>query len=38
MLKKYDCLEREIVYLDNADIVTASGDNYEDDPWGDFEY
>lgn len=38
MLKKYDCLEIEIVYLDNADIVTASGDNYEDDPWGDFEY
>ena len=28
-------LERIFVY---QDIITASGDNYEDDPWGDFEY
>ena len=38
MLKKYDDIEIEIIYLNNVDIVTASGDNYEDDPWGGFEY
>lgn len=38
MLKQYDGVEIKIVYLNNVDIVTASGDNYEDDPWGDFEY
>ena len=38
MLKRYENVEIKIVYLNNADIVTASGDNYEDDPWGDFEY
>ena len=38
MLKRYEDIEIKIVYLNNADIVTESGDNYEDDPWGDFEY
>ena len=38
MLRQYDDVEIKIIYLNNSDIVTASGDNYEDDPWGDFEY
>ena len=38
MLKRYENVEIKIVYLNNVDIVTASGDNFEDDPWGDFEY
>ena len=38
MLKRYEKVEIKIVYLNNVDIVTASGDNYEDDPWGDFDY
>ncbi len=38
MLKRYEEVEVKIVYLNNVDIVTASGDNYEDDPWGDFDY
>ena len=37
MLKQYDGIEVEIVYLSNSDIVTASGDNFEEDPWGDLE-
>ena len=36
-LKRYELLELELVLLEE-DIVTASGDNYEDDPWGDFDY
>ena len=38
MLRQYDDVEIKIIYLNNSDIVTASGDNYEDDPWGDLEY
>ena len=38
MLKQYNDVGIEIVYLNNSDILTASGDNYEDDPWGDIEY
>ena len=38
MLKRYEVLEINITYLNNADIVTASGDNYENDPWDGFEY
>ena len=38
MLKQYDVVEIKIVYLNSADIVTASGDNYENDPWGNFAY
>ena len=37
MLKQYDGIEIEILFLNNSDIVTASGDNYEDDPWGGLE-
>ena len=38
MLKVYDAVEIEVVYFNDLDIVTASGDNYTDDPWDDFEY
>ena len=38
MLRQYDDVEIEITYLNNLDIVTESGDNYENDPWGGFEY
>ena len=38
MHKQYDGVEIEILFLNNSDIVTASGDNYKEDPWGDFEY
>ena len=38
MLKQYDGVAIKIIYLNNLDIVTASGDNYEEDPWSDFEY
>ena len=38
MLKSYDGVEMEIIYFNHLDIVTASGDNYEDDPWVDGEY
>ena len=38
MLKQYNQLEIKIIYLNNLDIVTESGDNYEDDPWGDLEF
>lgn len=37
MLKRYDGIEMEIVYLNHLDIVTASGDRYEEDPWVGFE-
>ena len=38
MLRRYDDVEIKIIYLKDSDIIAASGDNYEDDPWGDFEY
>ena len=38
MLKQYEEIEIKIINLNNADIVTESGDNYENDPWGNFEY
>ena len=33
MLKQYDGVEINVIYLNDSDVVTASGDNYEDDPW-----
>ena len=33
MLKQYDGVEINVIYLNVSDVVTASGDNYEDDPW-----
>ena len=33
MLKQYDGVEINVIYLNASDVVTASGDNYEDDPW-----
>ena len=38
MLKQYDGVEIEIIRLNSSDIVTASGDGYEEDPWIGFEY
>ena len=38
MLKQYDDVEVKIVCLNVADLITTSGDNYENDPWGGFEY
>lgn len=37
MLRRYDDVEIKLIYLDNVDVVTGSGDNYEDDPWGGVE-
>ncbi len=38
MLRQYENVEMEIIYFNHLDVVTASGDNYEDDPWGGLEY
>lgn len=38
MQKQYDVLEIKVINFNSADVITASGDNFEDDPWGDFEY
>ena len=38
MLKQYEDVKIIVTYLNCVDIVTASGDNFEDDPWGNFEY
>jgi len=38
MRKQYDEVEIKVINLNSTDVITASGDNYEDDPWGDFEY
>ena len=38
MRKQYDDVEIKVINLNRTDVITASGDNYEDDPWVDFEY
>ncbi len=39
MRKEYDSIEIKVIYLCATDILTESGDNFEDDPWGsDFDY
>ena len=38
MQNKYNEVEIKVIYLPYQDVVTASGDNFEDDPWSDFEY
>ena len=35
MEKQYEQLKLEIVFFYDEDIITASGDGYEEDPWGD---
>ena len=35
--RDYESPHLELISV-NEDIITASGDNYENDPWGDFEY
>ena len=34
MAKQYEQLELEILFY-STDVITASGDGYEEDPWGD---
>ena len=38
MLKQYEGIEIKIIYLGNADVITASGDNFENDPWDNVDY
>ena len=38
MQKKYEEVEVKVISFVRDDVLTASGDNYEDDPWGDFDY
>ena len=39
MRKEYDNVEIKVIYLCTTDILTESGDIFEDDPWGsEFEY
>ena len=35
MEKTYEQLKLEIYYFSNDDVITASGDGYEDDPWAE---
>ena len=38
MQNEYKEVEIKVISFTCEDVLTASGDNYEDDPWGDFEY
>ncbi len=38
MRKQYNELEMEIINLNMTDVITESGDNWEQDPWENFEY
>ena len=38
MRKQYDELDIKIICLNAVDVVTASGDNFQDDPWYGVEY
>ena len=38
MQKKYEEVEVKVSSFVCDDVLTASGDNYEDDPWGEFDY
>ena len=35
MEKQYEQLKLEILFFCDVDVLTASGDGYEEDPWGD---
>ena len=35
MGKQYEQLELEILFFCDEDVITASGDGYEEDPWGE---
>ena len=38
MRKQYDELEMSVIIFYMEDVITASGDNFEEDPWENFEY
>ena len=38
MQKEYQDVDISVIYQPCSDVITASGDNYEDDPWIGFEY
>ena len=38
MRRQYDELDIKIITLNMEDVITASGDNFEDDPWYGVEY
>ena len=38
MRKQYDELEMRVIIFNMEDVITASGDNFEEDPWDNFEY
>jgi hypothetical protein len=38
MRKQYEDVVIKVMIFNSADVVTASGDNFEDDPWSTFEY
>ena len=38
MEKNYEQLKLEIYFFSNDDVITASGDNYEEDPWSGIDY
>ena len=38
MRKQYDELEMKVIIFNMEDVITASGDNFEQDPWVNFEY
>ena len=38
MRKEYDGLEFSVIIFNMEDVITASGDNFIEDPWDNFEY
>ena len=38
MQNEYKEVEIKVISFTCEDVLTASGDNFEDDPWVDFEY
>lgn len=38
MRKEYDGLELRVIIINMEDVITASGDNFIEDPWDNFEY
>lgn len=35
MKKNYEQLKLELYWFPNEDVLTLSGDGYEEDPWGE---
>ena len=38
MQNKYEEVEIKVISFGREDVLTESGDNYENDPWGGFDY